>query len=117
MNREQIIDLLKNGLKVTFFATAHTGIYKDVFISFGQLPPVVQEVAKEIGPLEFQYLRPDGNFSGNCERDFHKHITYRLRHDYEDKPKEPEPKDDLFDTNEAIFCLEKCLRYFKEKKK
>jgi hypothetical protein len=98
MNREAIIKSLKEGFNVQNVGKR--------FISFGQMPPEVQAVAREIGPLEFEYLRPDGTFAMNLEQEFHKHITYHLRADWQDKPKEDKPKKDEYNVYPVIDCRE-----------
>jgi hypothetical protein len=87
MNRERIIDVLKNG---GYYYEDLGGSYERKFLSFGQLSPEVQAVALTIPNDCFEYFRPDGTFAPNDVSPLRKHITYKLVADYIDKPKEPE---------------------------
>jgi hypothetical protein len=91
MNREQRIDILKNGFNVQNFGRK--------FISYGQLDPEFQAVALTIPNDCFEYFRPDGTFAPNDVSPLRKHITYKLVADYMDKPKELEIKPPLIIVN------------------
>jgi len=81
MNREQMIDILKNGVRSEEFI-------KNVFVSFGQLPPEVQAVAKSIDIGNFDLLMINNQFiqCGGWTK-FEWDRCYRLRPDYIDPPK------------------------------
>jgi hypothetical protein len=91
MNREQRIDILKNGFNVQNLGRK--------FISYGQLDPEFQAVALTIPNDCFEYFRPDGTFAPNDVSPLRKHITYKLVADYMDKPKELEIKPPLIIVN------------------
>jgi hypothetical protein len=88
MNREQIIDILKNGARVQY----DTGrMIERGFVSYGQLPPEVQTVAKEIGKRHFTAEKITGLYMSCCVEDpFHPGVSYKLDPDYIDPPKESE---------------------------
>jgi hypothetical protein len=88
ISREQIIDILKNGARVQY----DTGrMIERGFVSFGQLPPEVQTVAKEIGKRHFTAEKITGLYMSCCVEDpFHPGVSYKLDPDYIDPPKESE---------------------------
>jgi hypothetical protein len=83
MTRDQVIDILKNGTRSEEFC-------KNVYVSFGQLPPEVQELARMIGRTNFEIMRQRGFFGRCTDNHFCDGEILRLRSDYEDKPQEPE---------------------------
>jgi len=98
MNREQAIDILMHGYK-TFCGKHADG--SDCLgdncgrkcVSFGQLEPEVQAVAREIGRSNFEFYIFDGTLVKCCEKEFANSETVNLRQDYIDPPKvkvEPE---------------------------
>ena len=86
MTREQIIGFLKNG-------EFSVNCEKFVFVIFDQWPEEVQEVAREIGRENFEYCAGKNDWRNTAIdsiNEFYNVCIYRLRADYEDKPKEPE---------------------------
>ena len=67
MNRKEQIQALKDNKK-----------------PFGLMDKELRELAKEIGPKEFN--RFCGGWRENPHRDFEQYFAYRLRPDYEEKP-------------------------------
>ena len=92
MSREQAIDILKNGYNVTLPSYSVFSIGRK-YVSFGQLEPEVQEVAKEIGIRPFECLQIGGKkddwlYLGH-EGSFDNNSIYRIRPDYIDTPPKP----------------------------
>ena len=86
ITREQAIDILKNGLWMDSYEKAF-------YVSFGQLPPEVQVVAREIGRSNFEFYICEGTLVKCGKKEFSNSETVKLRQDYIDPPKvkvEPE---------------------------
>ena len=80
ITREQAIEILKNGLWMDSYEKAF-------YVSFGQLPPEVQVVARGIGRSNFEFYICEGTFWKCCGKEFVDSETVKLRQDYIDPPK------------------------------